>query len=345
MAKINSKFEENKKTLALILAKLINPTAVQHDGFGAPPIRQTPSPSEVITSITNITDQSSISTPANNAANNSSVSHANTDGVSTPANNTANNSIASDANTSGVSTLAKNTANDSIASDANTRDVSTPANNTADANTSGVSILANNTFDESIVSDANTSGVSTLANNTVDDSVVSDANTSGDDSIVSDANTSGISTDANNTADDSIVSDADTSGVSTPANNCTNDSTVSGANTSTPIRSNFGTASISGIIDPGRVLYLRRRSCSRRNFSAKLNQEVFDVETRKKSNVAGKLGKMKLNPVLVDYIKSLTFQHFPLEPDQTKKHEWAQCVIAIDACNRGLNKKVAPVPS
>ena len=276
MAKINSKFEENKKTLALILAKLINPTAVQHDGFGAPPIRQTPSPSEVITSITNITGQSSISTPANNAANNSSVSHANTDGVSTPANNTANNSIASD------------------------------------ANTSGVSILANNTFDESIVSDANTSGVST---------------------------------DANNTADDSIVSDADTSGVSTPANNCTNDSTVSGANTSTPIRSNFGTASISGIIDPGRVLYLRQKSCSRRNFSAKLNQEVFDVETRKKSNVAGKLGKMKLNPVLVDYIKSLTFQHFPLEPDQTKKHEWAQCVIAIDVCNRGLNKKVAPVPS
>ena len=234
------------------------------------------------------------------------------DGVSTPANNTANNSIASDANTSGVSTLAKNTANVSIASDANTRDVSTPANNTAGANTSGVSILANNTFNESIVSDANTSGVST---------------------------------DANNTADDSIVSDADTSGVSTPANNCTNDSTVSGANTSTPIRSNFGTASISGIIDPGRVLYLRQKSCSRRNFSAKLNQEVFDVETRKKSNVAGKLGKMKLNPVLVDYIKSLTFQHFPLEPDQTKKHEWAQCVIAIDVCNRGLNKKVAPVPS
>ena len=58
----------------------------------------------------------------------------------------------------------------------------------------------------------------------------------------------------------------------------------------------------------------------------------------KRSNVAGKLGKLKLNPVLVDYIKSLTFQHFPLEQNQSKKAEWAQCVIAIDELNRRLNK-------
>ena len=54
----------------------------------------------------------------------------------------------------------------------------------------------------------------------------------------------------------------------------------------------------------------------------------------KRSNVAGKLGKLKLNPVLVDYIKSLTFQHFPLEQNQSEKAEWAQGVIAVDELNR-----------
>ena len=36
--KINDKFKETQNTLALILAKLINPNAVQVDGFAPPPI-------------------------------------------------------------------------------------------------------------------------------------------------------------------------------------------------------------------------------------------------------------------------------------------------------------------
>ena len=96
--------------------------------------------------------------------------------------------------------------------------------------------------------------------------------------------------------------------------------------------------SCSGWIEPGRISYLRQKSCSRRNFCAKLNQEIFDEQTRKRSNVAGKLGKLKLNPVLVDYIKSLAFQYFPVEHNQSEKSEWSQCVIAIDECNRRLNK-------
>ena len=89
MAKINSKFEETQKTLALIPVKLINPTAIQHDGFGVPPITQTSSPNEVITPTSNFIGQSSIFTPANHTADNS-VSHANTSSVSAPANNAAN---------------------------------------------------------------------------------------------------------------------------------------------------------------------------------------------------------------------------------------------------------------
>ena len=67
VAKINSKFEETQKTLALILAKLINPNAIQRDGFAAPSIGQTSSPGEVITPTSNITSKSSISTPANSS--------------------------------------------------------------------------------------------------------------------------------------------------------------------------------------------------------------------------------------------------------------------------------------
>ena len=39
---------------------------------------------------------------------------------------------------------------------------------------------------------------------------------------------------------------------------------------------------------------------------------------RKRPNVAGKMGKMKLNPILMDYIKSLAFQHFPLEEGEKR---------------------------
>lgn len=83
---------------------------------------------------------------------------------------------------------------------------------------------------------------------------------------------------------------------------------------------------------------MRQKSCSRRNFCAKLNQEIFDEQTRKRSNVAGKLGKLKLNPVLIDYIRSLAFEHFPLELHENEKAEWSQCIIAIDELNRRLNK-------
>ena len=303
VAKINSKFEETQKTLALILVKLINPSAIQRDGFVAPLIGQTSSPSEVITPTSNITSQSSIPTPANSTAVNNGISTAANDSISTPPNNyvstTANNSV-SPANTTAINNSVSAAANDSVSTSAN-NSISTAADNS--------------------VSHANTS-ISTAVNN--------DVSTAANDSVSTSANNS-VSTAADNS-----VSPANTTAINNGVSVAANDSV------STPTPSDFETVGTSGIIDPGRVLYLRRKSCSRRNFSAKLNQEVFDIETRKKSNIAGKLGKMKLNPVLVDYIRSLTFQHFPLEQDQTEKREWAQCVIAIDVCNRGLIKKVSP---
>ena len=92
-----------------------------------------------------------------------------------------------------------------------------------------------------------------------------------------------------------------------------------------------------GLLRPELIRQLSIKSCSRKKFAAKLIEVTFDKETRSRSNVAGKLGKLKLNAILIDYIKSLVFQHFPLEGEK-QETEWARCVVAIDEENCRLNK-------
>ena len=70
-----------------------------------------------------------------------------------------------------------------------------------------------------------------------------------------------------------------------------------------------------------------------------LVRNIFDEETRKRSNVSGKLGKQRMNPVLMEYIKSLSFQYYPLEAFEKEQVEWSKCVVAIDESNRRLNNK------
>ena len=93
-----------------------------------------------------------------------------------------------------------------------------------------------------------------------------------------------------------------------------------------------------GILDSDSISFIRSGSCSRRNFAAKLVVALFDEGTRKKCNVSGKMGKSKLNPVLIQYVKSLAFQFYPLEHNENEKGEWAKCVVSIDEINRRLNK-------
>ena len=93
-----------------------------------------------------------------------------------------------------------------------------------------------------------------------------------------------------------------------------------------------------GLLRPELIRRLRIKSCSRKNFAAKLVEATFDRETRSRSNVAGKMGKLKLNPILIEYVKSLVFQHFPSEEGEQQEAEWARCVVAIDEKNRRLNK-------
>ena len=87
------------------------------------------------------------------------------------------------------------------------------------------------------------------------------------------------------------------------------------------------------------ITMIYRKSHSRRNFSSKLVCRLFDENTRKTSNVAGKVGKAQLNPLIIDYVKSLAFQFFPLHPHEKKGKAWADCILAIDEKNRRLNNK------
>ena len=92
-------------------------------------------------------------------------------------------------------------------------------------------------------------------------------------------------------------------------------------------------------LTPTFLTSLTRQCCSRKNFATRLVCQLFDEDTRKKSNVAGKLGKAKLNAVVMDYIKSLTFQHYPLEDNEKEEKAWQACVVAIDSKSRSLNRK------
>lgn len=61
------------------------------------------------------------------------------------------------------------------------------------------------------------------------------------------------------------------------------------------------------ILNDDNIQCTKMKSCLQKIFLSRLVRELFDEETRRKSNVAGKLGKSKLNPVLMEYVKSSTF--------------------------------------
>ena len=124
-------------------------------------------------------------------------------------------------------------------------------------------------------------------------------------------------------------------------------STVTPMNSVSSVNSNPNSAMASDastndegfVLTPTSLNSLARQCCSRKNFATKLVCQLFDEDTRKKSNVAGKLGKAKLNAVVMDYIKSLTFQYYPLEGNEKEEKAWQACVIAIDSKSRSLNRK------
>ena len=78
------------------------------------------------------------------------------------------------------------------------------------------------------------------------------------------------------------------------------------------------------------------RSQSRRNFAALLVKNLFDVETRMCSNVAGR-GKEKLNPEIMKYVKAKVFEYYECNPSEIKE-EWSKCIVSIDEKSRAFKK-------
>ena len=85
------------------------------------------------------------------------------------------------------------------------------------------------------------------------------------------------------------------------------------------------------------VVSLFRKSKNRGNFAAILSCNLFDEETRLKSNVRGR-GKEKLDAEIIKYMKAKCFVYFPSEGNPTD--EWEKCIQSIDVKSRGIKKKL-----
>ena len=89
-----------------------------------------------------------------------------------------------------------------------------------------------------------------------------------------------------------------------------------------------------------RLLAIKSNSCSRENFTANLNKELFSTAERIESNVKGVLQKKKLDVKKVSYIQEQAFEFYPLTAAEKRQQCWARCVRAIDSCNRQLVRGV-----
>ena len=102
------------------------------------------------------------------------------------------------------------------------------------------------------------------------------------------------------------------------------------------------------------MVNLFTKSRNRGNFAALLVCELFDKETRKKSNVRGH-GKEQMDPEIIKYIhimndvqkswhlffrhvKEKVFEYYPLLNADSEKDEWELCIQSIDVKNRALNR-------
>ena len=84
------------------------------------------------------------------------------------------------------------------------------------------------------------------------------------------------------------------------------------------------------------LVSLFRKSKNRGNFAAILTCNLFDEETRLKSNVRGR-GKEKLDPDIINYVKAKCFVYYPSEGNSTE--EWEKCIQSIDVKSRAIKRQ------
>ena len=96
---------------------------------------------------------------------------------------------------------------------------------------------------------------------------------------------------------------------------------------------------IDDIITADMVKEARSRSNSRSNFATNLVRQLFDENTRAKSNIAGVCKKEKLDPKKIAAVKRSTLHVYPLAYGESELIAWKKCHLAIDESCRRLNKK------
>ena len=318
VTKINTKIDQANQSLSLILAELIKPNTVHPDGYATPPASVTQPtgvaqfsrvPSSVVTSSRSIVNPANVTQHVNSVpSTDSSPVMTLSLSVVNPANVTQFGNRVPLSDSSSVMTL--------FTSPVNPANVTQFGNSVPSTDSSPVMTLS--------TSSVNPANVTQYANSIP----------SSDSSPIMTLSTSPI-----NTANVTHYANSVPSSVGMPSRNIANIAPSqlipNYANYETVTTSNPVTQlPRSGILDSGQIRFIRSGSCSRRNFAAKLVVALFDEATRKRCNVSGKMGKCKLNLVLIQYVKSLAFQFYPLEYHENEKGEWAKCVVSIDEVNR-----------
>ena len=74
------------------------------------------------------------------------------------------------------------------------------------------------------------------------------------------------------------------------------------------------------------------------NFTVQLMRQLFIENEWKVSNVNGRMGKKKLDPQRIAYIRNAAFHEFPLTGAEREIEAWSRCIKAMDESARCLNR-------
>ena len=88
-------------------------------------------------------------------------------------------------------------------------------------------------------------------------------------------------------------------------------------------------------LSPNFVRLLEQGCNSRQNLATHLVRTVYSEKERETSNVNGRRGKKRLDPVRMSIVRRLTYTLKPLKPGESEDNDWKKsCTKAIDSANR-----------
>ena len=71
------------------------------------------------------------------------------------------------------------------------------------------------------------------------------------------------------------------------------------------------------------------------NLATTLVRTVYSEKERETSNVNGRRGKKRLDPIRMSIVRQLTYTLKPLKPGESEDDDWKKsCTKAIDSANR-----------